>query len=191
MISPKDPMKLPISHDPTLFLDRDGVINKEIPGSYVLEWEQFSFMPGSLQAIRELGRHFGLIVVVSNQPCIAKGLITAAKLDRIHQLMMQQIRAEGGRMDRVYYCPDQERDSPCRKPNTGMGLKARKDFPEIDFSRSLIIGNNISDMEFGKRLGMQTCFLHTTQPAIVLPDPRIDLQFGNLGEAARYFTGSA
>lgn len=174
----------------TLFLDRDGVINEESPGGYVLRWEDFRFSEGALESIRDLSRCFGRIIVVSNQKCIGKGLLTERELDQIHTRMLRVINSQGGRIDRVYYCPDQQDASPCRKPNTGMGLQASKDFPEIVFSRSVLIGNNLSDMEFGRRLGMVTCFITTTQPSVELPHPWIDQLSDSLPSAARLWTGA-
>ncbi len=166
---------LQIDQSWTLFLDRDGVINREISGGYVLSWGDFHFLPGVPAAIALLGRVFGKLIVVSNQKCVGKGLITASQLGEIHSRMTRRIAAAGGRIDRVYFCPDLEEDSPCRKPNTGMGIQASRDFPEIAFSKSLLIGNKLSDMEFGRRMGMTNCFVRTTDPGFHLPHPWVDL----------------
>jgi D-glycero-D-manno-heptose 1,7-bisphosphate phosphatase len=170
-----------------LFLDRDGVINQENPEGYILSWADFKFMPGVPESIHLLRGCFGRIIVVSNQKCVGKGLLSAENLERIHFRMMNELAKAGGNIDQVYFCPDTGQESPCRKPNTGMGLRACGDFPDIKLPKSVVIGNNLSDMDFGKRLGMTTCFLTTTQPAPPLPHPWIDLVFESLPVAAGYF----
>ena len=91
--------------DWTLFLDRDGVINRRIVGGYITEWDEFEFLPGTFEAIRNLSAGFGRIVIVSNQQGVAKGLMTAEDVERIHSSMTRQIEGEGGRIDLVLYCP--------------------------------------------------------------------------------------
>lgn len=145
---------LAVDTDWTLFLDRDGVINRRLPGDYVRKWEEFEFLEGVLPALRMLAGLFGRIVVVSNQQGIGKGLMTEKELKHIHSQMQREVEAAGGRIDAVYFCPGLARDRPpCRKPDTGMALQAREDFPEIDFARSVMAGDTASDMEFGSRLG--------------------------------------
>lgn len=144
----------------SLFLDRDGVINTRIPDDYIMSLEQFSFIPGVLSAIQRLSGFLGRIVVVSNQQGIGKGLMTVATLNNIHTHMISEIEHAGGRIDKVYFCRDlRESHSFMRKPNIGMGLHARKDFRDIRFTHSIMVGDSISDMQFGKRLGMLTVFI--------------------------------
>jgi histidinol-phosphate phosphatase family protein len=164
----------------TLFLDRDGVINEEIPDSYVLNWDMFRFCNGVLEALPVLAQHFGHIVIVTNQRCVGKGLITIAQLEAIHQHMLAVIARHGGRIDKIYYCPDVDGNSPCRKPQGGMALAAQKDLPDIDFTRSVMVGNTLSDMEFGKRLGMRTVFIPSTLPHLPFPHPLMDERFNDL-----------
>ena len=80
--------------------------------------------------------------------------------------MLREIEAKGGKIDRIYFCVDAEASSPCRKPNPGMAFQAVRDFPEIDLKKSLMVGNNLSDMLFGKNAGMKTVFLKTTNPGL-------------------------
>ena len=148
-------MNIPFDSNWTLFLDRDGVINKRIPGQYVRLWEEFEFLPGVLEALSLFQSIFGRIVIVTNQQGIGKDLMTEADLEAVHRQMLQEIHATGGRIDGVYHCPDLAyENSFCRKPNPGMAYQAKKDFPEIDFKRSLMAGNSLSDIQFGCRLGM-------------------------------------
>ncbi|ASZ13515.1 HAD-IIIA family hydrolase [Chitinophaga pendula] len=164
----------------TLFLDRDGVINEEIKGSYVLDWGMFRFSEGVLEALAMLSQRFGRIVVVTNQRCIGKGLLTAGGLQDIHQHMTAEIVAAGGRIDGIYYCPDIDSTSPCRKPQTGMAMQAQRDFAEIDFQRAVMVGNTLSDMQFGKTLGMTTVFIPSTLPDTAFPHPLIDRRCDSL-----------
>jgi D-glycero-D-manno-heptose 1,7-bisphosphate phosphatase/D-glycero-alpha-D-manno-heptose 1-phosphate guanylyltransferase len=94
--------------------------------------------------------------------------------------MLQQTEAAGGRIDAIYYATSLNNDHPERKPHPGMALKAKADLPEIDFSKSIMVGNNLSDMEFGRNAGMYTVFLLTTQPNLPLPHPSIDMAFNSL-----------
>lgn len=149
----------------TLFLDRDGVLNTEKVGSYILSWEEFRFEPGALQGVTWLSRIFGRLIVVTNQRCVGKGLLTPEALEALHERMRSEIHAAGGRLDAIYYCPDLEDDSPCRKPNPGMALAAQRDFPEIDFRRSVMVGNSDKDMAFGRSLGMYRVWIASVAPA--------------------------
>lgn len=167
-----------------LFLDRDGVINVENEGGYILRQEDFEFLPGVPEAMAILRKHFDLFLVVTNQRCVGRKLIAVEDLEAMHHHMVREIEGQGGKIDRVYYAPALDRDDPYRKPNTGMGRQALKDFPKIDLSRSAIVGNNLSDMQFGKSLGLQTVFLSTTSEAYTLPHDLIDRQFPSLLEYA-------
>ncbi len=153
-------MDIDIDKSWTLFLDRDGVINKKLENDYVKSWDEFEFLPGVLESIQYFSQIFGKIVVVTNQQGIGKGLYTHEDLDNIHHKMILEITASGGRIDKVYYSPNlNSENSILRKPNIGMGLKAKEDFPEIDFKKSVMIGDSVSDMQFGKNLGMKTFYI--------------------------------
>ena len=99
--------------------------------------------------------------------------------------MELEIIKHNGRVDAVYYCPSLEDDHSHRKPNPGMGLQAAKDFPDIDLTKALMVGNRISDMEFGRNLGIHTVYLTTTHPDEADPsDTRIDAVFPTLSAFA-------
>ncbi|MDO5759618.1 MAG: HAD-IIIA family hydrolase [Bacteroidota bacterium] len=143
-----------------LFLDRDGVINQRIIGGYVLDYKDFVFSSGVLSALELFAKRFERIFVVTNQQCIGKGLLTEKKFSDITKQMLQNIEQAGGRIDKVYHCPFLKTDnSPLRKPNNGMALLAKKDFPEVDFAKSIMVGDSNSDMIFGKSVGMKTIFI--------------------------------
>ena len=164
----------------TLFLDRDGVINIESVGSYITSWYEFTFHDGALEAIRTLSKIFGNIVVVSNQRGVGRGIMSLASLREINGNMKAEINAYGGKLDKVYSATAVEDEDRNRKPNTGMGLQAQEDFPNIDFKKSVMVGNSLSDMEFGKRLSMYTVFLTTKHEPFSLPHDLINEQFDSL-----------
>ena len=164
----------------SLFLDRDGVINEDKPGSYIFSPGEFAFMTGAPALFRALAERFGFIAVCTNQRGVGRGLMTEETLHQIHEQMQSQIEAAGGRLDAIYYATSISNQDPLRKPNPGMARQACLDFPRIDLSKSIMIGNNISDMQFGRNAGMYTVFLTTTNKEISLPHPDIDLIFPDL-----------
>ncbi len=164
----------------TLFLDRDGVINEEAVGSYITCWPEFRFCGGALDAIQRLSAIFGKVIVVTNQRGVGRGIMTMETLREIHLNMNNQVRESGGRIDKIYAATAVNDEDHNRKPNTGMGLQSREDFPEIDFRKSIMVGNSLSDMEFGKRLGMHTVFLTTKSGPYEDKEELIDEQFPDL-----------
>lgn len=144
----------------TLFLDRDGVINKKLENDYVKHWIEFEFINGVFDAMKQLNSRFGKIVVVTNQQGIGKGLYRTEDLELIHRNMLYEIAYYGGRIDKVYFSPYLEKENhPTRKPGTGMALQAQRDYPEIDFKKSVVVGDSHSDMVFGRNCGMTTVFI--------------------------------
>lgn len=178
-----------IQNDWSLFLDRDGVINQRTPGDYVKKWEEFIFLPGVPEAIALLSKLFSRIFIVTNQAGIEKELMSHEDLEEIHQKMMECLHYFGGHIDEIYYCPYKpELDPFCRKPNPGMAMEAQKDFPEIEFKKSLMVGDSDSDIIFGNRLGMKTILVgdhnqNTFGEMLAVPDARMV----NLPEVAQYF----
>jgi D-glycero-D-manno-heptose 1,7-bisphosphate phosphatase len=139
------------------FLDRDGVINRKPPeGQYVTRWEEMQFLPGVAEAIALLIGAGFCVIVVSNQRCVANGLLTVRELDLIHQRMCQELAAAGAVITEVYSCPH-ETQPPCgcRKPAPGMLLAAARAH-EIDLTASWMIGDSNIDMEAGRNAGCRT-----------------------------------
>ena len=169
----------------TIFLDRDGVINHEKYMDYVYSYDEFLFYEAVPESIKILSEIVGRIIVTTNQRGVGKGYMTEDALKTIHSGMIKDVKAAGGRIDRIYYCTAVNNDHPNRKPNPGMALQARRDFPGIDFRRSIMVGNNLSDMHFGKSAGMFTVFIKTTHPNQEFPHLDIDLAFDSLIEFAR------
>ena len=106
--------------------------------------------------------------------------MTEEDLLDVHRQMMADIEAHGGKIDSIFYCTSLSNDHPNRKPNPGMAFLAKETFPEIDLSKSVMVGNNLSDMLFGRNAGMHTVFVKTTSPDLPLPDPAIDIVCENL-----------
>lgn len=175
--------ELHIDNSWTLFLDRDGVINKNIDDGYVLNWDQFEFLPGVLETMPKLAKIFPRIIVVSNQQCIGKGLLSVQELTEIHQNMMNMIELNGGRIDAVYFAPDlASPENNLRKPAPGMALLAQTDFPEMDLKKAVLVGDKLTDMEFGKAVEMTTFYLSGSYKEF----PLIDFQISSLHNLLDY-----
>jgi histidinol-phosphate phosphatase family protein len=138
-----------------LFLDRDGVINRLRPNDYVKSWEEFEFLPGVLDALAEWGKNFKYIFIITNQRGVGKGIMSEEDLLLIHATMENEIEKHGGRIDKIYYCTAVDDEDINRKPNIGMALQAKQDYPDIDFTKSVMIGDSCSDMQFAKNVGMK------------------------------------
>jgi histidinol-phosphate phosphatase family protein len=161
----------------TLFLDRDGVINKKIENDYVKHSSEFEFIDGALNALRILNSLFKTIIIVTNQQCIGKRIILPEDLELIHKNMLYEITYLKGRIDKIYYAPYLESENhPDRKPGIGMAIKAKKDFPSINFNKSIMVGDSMGDMDFGRNAGMKTVFISNEAKH----DERIDLNFRSL-----------
>jgi len=171
----------------TLFIDRDGVINHEKKADYIRNWNEFKFQDGVLKALEILNDKFGVIVMVTNQKGVGKGVMTYEDLTVIHQNMIRIIETNNGRVDKIYFCSDLAEDSINRKPNPGMAFQAKNDFPSIDFSKSLMVGNKLSDMGFGRNAGINTVFVATTNPETPFPHESIDFRFNDLLDFAYQF----
>ncbi len=169
----------------TLFLDRDGVINYEKHKDYIHTWDEFYFYEGVKEAMVFFSKKFKYVIVVTNQRGIGKGITRTEDVELIHKNMKAEIEKKGGRIDAVYFCPDLDESSPNRKPNPGMGLQAVSDLPGLDLSKTIMIGNTLSDMQFGRNMGIKTIFLPTTRPEVDLKDERIDAVYDSLISFAR------
>lgn len=164
----------------TLFLDRDGVINIEKKDDYIYHPGEFEFYTGAMESLRTFSERFNKVLIVTNQRGVEKGLMTLENLHDIHDHMTDELTKIGATIDKIYYCTSLDNSHPNRKPQPGMAFQAKQDFPDIDFSKSVMVGNNLSDMEFGRNAGMYTVFVKTTSPDINLPHPWIDLAFKDL-----------
>lgn len=164
-------MEFKIDKSWTLFLDRDGVINERIFGGYVNSTEEFIFLDKVPEAIRVFRTIFARIIVVTNQQGVAKGIVSKCSLQLVHKYMQEQLMEIGTHVDAIYFAPEFADDpNNTRKPKPDMALEAKIDFPEIDFSKSIMLGDTDSDIRFGKNLGMKTARIVTKEPIGVVAD---------------------
>lgn len=165
----------------TLFLDRDGVINKQIIGGYVSSPSEFEFLPGVLVSLAYFSSIFKRIIVITNQQGVGKGIMTEVELSGVHEYMTEEINKTGGHIDAIYYCTDKaDAKNNCRKPSPTMAKKAIIDFPEIDLNKSIMVGDSLCDMEFGINTGMNTIFTrsdHTDTEAASIADYKVKSLF--------------
>ncbi|WP_066758937.1 D-glycero-alpha-D-manno-heptose-1,7-bisphosphate 7-phosphatase [Crocinitomix algicola] len=174
--------KLKIDSTWTLFLDRDGVINTRLINDYVKALNELKIIAGVPEAISQFTKLFGRIVVVTNQQGIGKGIMTTEDLSIIHGFIADVVKQAGGHINQFYFAPQlKSENSEFRKPNPGMGYAAKNDYPEIDFEKSLMIGDTESDIEFGINLGMKTIMLTTERNV----KTKADYIFENLHEVAK------
>lgn len=175
-----------IDQEWTLFLDRDGVINRRIFGGYVKEVGEFEFLHGVTESIANLSEVFGRIIVVTNQQGVGKNIMTENDLIVVHNHLISEINKAGGKIDDIIYCTklESEKDN-CRKPNNFMAIKATEKFPEIDLKKSIMVGDSLSDIQFGINSGMRTVYVKSSeinQNAIEAADLVVDslIEFKNV-----------
>ena len=144
-----------------VFLDRDGVINRDSPG-YIKNRSEFEFLPGSLEAIRQLtSKGFG-IIVITNQSAVNRNLISKNELEHMHRLMQADVRSHGGRIDDIFYCPHIPEDGcECRKPKPGM-IHSARDAYSIDLTSSIMIGDSVRDIACARNAGCGQAILVKT-----------------------------
>lgn len=145
-------------HRPTVFLDRDGTINKRAPKAcYIESPEQFIWLEGAKEAIRLLKEAGYRVFLVSNQPGIARGNLTEDVLKKIHGKMQKELQQETGyQIDAIYYCPHNWNEGcECRKPRPGMLYQAQKDY-NLNLTECILIGDDERDIEAGKAAGCKT-----------------------------------
>jgi histidinol-phosphate phosphatase family protein len=143
------------SRQKAIFLDRDGVINVN-RNDYVKSWSEFKFLPGAKQALKLINNSEFMLILVTNQSPIGRGIFTTETLDGIHLRMLHELGKAGARIDAIYYCPHKPDDGcQCRKPKPGLILKAASDFG-IDLQNSWMIGDSDSDIKAGKAAGCKT-----------------------------------
>ena len=176
------------------FLDRDGVIN--LDHGYVYRPEDFDFVPGTLEAARELARQGYALVVITNQSGIGRGLYTEADFAVVTQWMKQKFAEAGAPLAGVYFCPhhptdavgEYRRDCDCRKPAPGMILRAARELG-LDLARSVLFGDRRSDLVAAQAAGVPRRFLLATD-GVGMPSDKEDgglatARFGSLLDAVR------
>jgi D-glycero-D-manno-heptose 1,7-bisphosphate phosphatase len=171
-----------------VFLDRDGVINKEV--NYLSEISEFEFIPGIFETCKAFQDSGFKLIVITNQSGIARGYYTAEQFHVLDQWMRQQFLEQGIQISATYFCPHHpslgigqyKQECFCRKPNPGMILSAVAEH-QLDLSKSLLFGDKLSDIESGRKAGVSHCVLlksgHTVSADHILA---ADMVFDSLGE---------
>lgn len=171
----------------TVFLDRDGVLNEKMPeGRYVTRWEEFRTFPQVAESIRRLNEAGLRVVVVTNQRGIARGLYSLADVEAIHTRFQQELHTAGARIDAFFICPHDREKCHCRKPLPGLYEQAAARFPDLTPATSLMIGDSLADMEFGRNLRMKTILVQNEEersPGAEAAVKLADLHFASLSDA--------
>jgi len=144
-----------------IFLDRDGVINKEV--SYLSNPKDFEFIEGSIEALKILKEKGFLLIIITNQAGIARGFFTEEILTTIHEKMIEILKQNAVELNDVYYCPHHPKftgECVCRKPNPGMILKAKLKH-DIDLNNSYMVGDTLNDIQTGKAARCKTILVLT------------------------------
>jgi len=168
-VSPVRPVPAAVTTQPTIFIDRDGVINQNRK-EHVLNWNEFEFIEGSKKALALLKEAGYGVVVVTNQATIERGLLGSAQLDQMHQQMAFEIEKAGGQVMAVYYCPHRpEANCDCRKPKPGLLLKAASQL-QITLRDSWFIGDHLTDIEAGLAAGCKPLLVQTGRGLLALKE---------------------
>lgn len=141
----------------TIFLDRDGVLNRKRDDDYVKHWGEFEFLPNVKEALQILTAKNYRLIVVTNQRGIARGWMTEAAVQDIHARMLAEIAP--AQIAAIYYCPHDKDQCDCRKPKPGLFLQAQQAFPDLDFAQAVLIGDSLSDMEVGVKLSCRNILI--------------------------------
>lgn len=161
--------------DWTLFLDRDGVINERNFDGYITSYDDFIFRTGSLEALSKFSQFFKRIIVITNQQCIAKGMVSEKEVELIHEKMCKEVSLNRGRIDAIFVAKEFKNHHPYhRKPNSTLGFIAKNKFKEIQFDKSIMVGDTDTDIRFGQNLGMKTVLVKSKEKTILKADIEID-----------------
>lgn len=144
-----------------IFIDRDGVINRDPIGDYVKSWKEFRFEAGALEALKRIANRGYEIIVISNQAGIGEGVFPEESLWDIHRNMLKAFERHGIHIRSVHYClHGKQAGCGCRKPETGLFQEAVKGI-EYNPEETFFVGDKATDIEAGKRFGLRTIFVRT------------------------------
>ena len=159
-----------------VFLDRDGVINKERK-DYVKSIEEFQILNNIPKSIKMLKEKGFLIIVITNQSAINRGLITIETLNEIHNYLQNFLKENNTSIDDFYFCPHRpDENCKCRKPNPGMLIKAAQEH-NIDMNQSFMIGNSLTDIQAAQKSGCKGILLNQNQALLELVTDKIKVNF--------------
>ena len=132
----------------TVFIDRDGVINRRLIGDWAKNWEEFEMLPGVPEAVAKLKKAGYRCIVVTNQRGISLGYFTRKDLDEIHKKMNEEFIKEGGSIDDIFVCPHGKEDGcGCRKPAPGLFYQAAEKYPDLSLEDSVMFGDKDTDRQ--------------------------------------------
>jgi D-glycero-D-manno-heptose 1,7-bisphosphate phosphatase len=177
-----------------VFLDRDGVINREI--GYLHRIEDFEFLPGAIDACSKFQSAGYLLIVITNQAGIARGFYSEADFEVLNDWMVEQFQTHGVHLDKVLYCPfhpeglnQYKRDSYSRKPNPGLIFQAQKEY-DIDLSASILVGDKETDIEAGLAAQIRTCVIVRSGAPFNEAETKAHLVVDSLADLANGFLTS-
>lgn len=178
---------------PAIFIDRDGTLNLE--KNYLHRWQDWEWIPGAVEAIKRFNAAGYLVIVISNQAGVARGMYSESDIDALHRQVDADLQYQGGRIDAYYYCPHHPehgavRDCECRKPEPGMLLQAA-DEHQLDLAHSYMIGDKVSDVEAGLNADVTPILVETgygAEERMELP-PNV-LVVSDIGAAAEWILSS-
>jgi len=166
-----------------VFLDSDGIINRKVSEPYYVTcWEEMHILPDAAEAIPLLNQADFRVIVVTNQRCVAKGLVTTSTLESMHERMCSTLARAGATIHAIYYCPHEKQLCNCRKPAPGMLLDAARAH-DIDLTASWMVGDSEADIEAGRHAGCKTVLV---QKDDAMPDCEPDVVAFSLLEAAHH-----
>ncbi|MEW6673254.1 MAG: D-glycero-beta-D-manno-heptose 1,7-bisphosphate 7-phosphatase [Thermodesulfobacteriota bacterium] len=135
-----------------VFLDRDGVINRDSP-DYIKSWSEFEFLPGSLEALSRLTRKGFTIIVITNQSAVNRGMLSHSDLNDIHSNMCSVVAANGGKISDIFFCPHTpDARCRCRKPKPGLIHQAQSRYA-IELESAYMVGDSAKDIECAQNAG--------------------------------------
>jgi len=164
----------------TLFLDRDGVINKRKIDGYVSTIDEFEFLPGVVETLKELAPFFYRIFIITNQQGIGKGIMTTKSLLDIHDFLHNELKLAGVFIHGIFFCPHLEGTCYCRKPAYGMVSRLAHIFTDVNPRQSVLVGDDVKDILLAIRMGSRPVFIGDHSP---LPDTPA---FKSLADAKDY-----
>jgi D-glycero-D-manno-heptose 1,7-bisphosphate phosphatase len=175
-----------------VFLDRDGVIN--LDKAYVHRWDDFEFLPGSVEAMHRLHRAGYILIVVTNQAGIARGYYTEGQFEILTAAMIGYLAAAGVVITAVYHCPHHPAGTvpllsvvcDCRKPAPGMLLAAAREHG-VDLAQSILVGDKASDLEAARAAGVGMAYLVQSDPdCLASAEGLSDAVFKGLADCAQH-----
>ncbi|MFA5113820.1 MAG: D-glycero-beta-D-manno-heptose 1,7-bisphosphate 7-phosphatase [Candidatus Margulisiibacteriota bacterium] len=149
-----------------VFVDRDGTIIED--SGYISTPKEVHFLPGSIEALRQLNQAGFKVIVITNQSGVARGFFSEDMVQTIDKFIHKQVLSGGGHIDAFYYCPHHpehgvypyRQECACRKPSPGMIKQAAQDH-HLDLGRSFMVGDHSCDVRAGKTAGVRTVFVLT------------------------------